>query len=119
MHRAGAVMGPAAGRYLAPPGGLGINLSDRPRTGLCALRRYARRFAEAIHQVLPGKLLAYNCLPSFHWKRTLDDATIPKFQEELGAMGYKFQYVTLAGSYALNLSMFDLAREYAETGLGP
>lgn len=77
----------------------------------------ARRFAEAIHAEFPGKLLAYNCSPSFNWKRKLDDATIARFQRELGAMGYKFQFVTLAGFHALNLSMFELARQYAETGM--
>lgn len=72
----------------------------------------ARRFAEAIHERYPGKMLAYNCSPSFNWKSKLDDATIAKFQRELGAMGYKFQFVTLAGFHALNLSMFELARGY-------
>ncbi len=72
----------------------------------------ARRFAEAIHEQFPGKKLAYNCSPSFNWKSKLDDATIAKFQRELGAMGYKFQFVTLAGFHALNLSMFELARSY-------
>jgi len=74
---------------------------------------FARRFAEAIHAKYPGKMLAYNCSPSFNWKRNLDDATIAKFQRELGAMGYKFQFITLAGFHALNYSMFDLARGYA------
>jgi isocitrate lyase len=77
----------------------------------------ARRFAEAIHARYPGKLLAYNCSPSFHWKKKLDDATIAKFQRELAAMGYKFQFVTLAGFHALNLSMFQLAKEYAASGM--
>jgi isocitrate lyase len=77
----------------------------------------ARRFAEAVHEKFPGKLLAYNCSPSFHWKRKLDDAAIAKFQRELGAMGYKFQFVTLAGFHALNLSMFELARNYAKEGM--
>ena len=77
----------------------------------------ARRFAEAIHEKFPGKLLAYNCSPSFHWKRKLDDATIARFQRELGAMGYKFQFVTLAGFHALNFSMFELARHYATEGM--
>jgi isocitrate lyase len=72
----------------------------------------ARHFAEAIHKKYPGKLLAYNCSPSFNWKRKLDDATIAKFQRELGAMGYKFQFITLAGFHALNFSMFELARGY-------
>ena len=77
----------------------------------------ARRFAEAIHARYPGKLLAYNCSPSFNWKSKLDDTTIARFQRELGAMGYKFQFVTLAGFHALNLSMFELARDYAATGM--
>lgn len=77
----------------------------------------ARRFAQAIHAKFPGKLLAYNCSPSFNWKQKLDDATIAKFQQELGAMGYKFQFVTLAGFHALNLSMFELARGYHATGM--
>jgi len=77
----------------------------------------ARRFAEAIHAQFPGKLLAYNCSPSFNWKRKLDDVTIAKFQRELGAMGYKFQFVTLAGFHALNHSMFQLAKGYRETGM--
>ena len=77
----------------------------------------ARRFADAIHSRHPGKLLAYNCSPSFHWKKKLDSSTIARFQRELGAMGYKFQFVTLAGFHSLNLSMFELARGYAETGM--
>ncbi len=77
----------------------------------------ARRFAEAIHEKYPKKLLAYNCSPSFNWKKKLDDATIAKFQTELAAMGYKFQFITLAGFHALNLSMFELARKYRETGM--
>jgi isocitrate lyase len=77
----------------------------------------ARRFAEAIRAKFPGKMLAYNCSPSFHWKRKLDDATIAKFQRELAAMGYKFQFVTLAGFHALNFSMYELARNYAERGM--
>ncbi|MEH7416133.1 isocitrate lyase [Neobacillus drentensis] len=77
----------------------------------------ARRFAEAIHEKFPGKLLAYNCSPSFNWKKKLDQETIAKFQEELGKMGYKFQFVTLAGFHALNHSMFELARGYKERGM--
>jgi len=77
----------------------------------------ARRFAEAIHEKFPGKLLAYNCSPSFNWKRNLDDATISKFQTELGAMGYKFQFITLAGFHSLNYGMFDLARKYGREGM--
>jgi isocitrate lyase len=77
----------------------------------------ASRFAHAIHEQYPGKLLAYNCSPSFNWKKKLDDRTIAKFQKELGLMGYKFQFITLAGFHALNLAMFELAREYRETGM--
>jgi isocitrate lyase len=78
----------------------------------------AQRFADAIHEKFPGKLLAYNCSPSFNWKKKLDDATIEKFQVELGKMGYKFQFVTLAGFHALNHSMFELARGYKDRGMG-
>ena len=77
----------------------------------------ARRFAEAVHEKFPGKLLAYNCSPSFNWKKKLDAATIATFQRELGAMGYKFQFVTLAGFHALNHGMFELARAYRERGM--
>src|SRR5262245_7521941 len=75
---------------------------------------YARKFAEAIKRAYPDKLLAYNCSPSFNWRENLDDGTIARFQNELGAMGYKFQFVTLAGFHALNLSMWELARDYRE-----
>jgi isocitrate lyase len=74
---------------------------------------YARKFAESIHRRFPGKMLAYNCSPSFNWKKNLDDATVAKFQRELGAMGYKFQFITLAGFHALNYGMFELAHAYA------
>jgi len=74
---------------------------------------FAKKFAEAIHAKFPGKLLSYNCSPSFNWRKNLDDATIAKFQKELGAMGYKFQFITLAGFHALNYSMFNLAHGYA------
>src|SRR5581483_1366002 len=77
----------------------------------------ARRFADAIHAEFPGKLLAYNCSPSFNWKAKLSEAEIAEFQRELGKMGYKFQFVTLAGFHALNLSMFELARDYAHNGM--
>jgi isocitrate lyase len=77
----------------------------------------ARQFAEGIRKEFPNKMLAYNCSPSFNWKKNLDDATIAKFQRELGAMGYKFQFVTLAGFHALNFGMFDLARRYNERGM--
>src|SRR4051812_26858805 len=74
---------------------------------------FARKFAEAIHRKYPGKLLAYNCSPSFNWKKNLDDATIAKFQREIASYGYKFQFITLAGFHALNYSMFNLAHGYA------
>ena len=74
---------------------------------------FARKFAEAIHAKFPGKLLAYNCSPSFNWKKNLDDATIARFQKEIATYGYKFQFITLAGFHALNYGMFDLAHGYA------
>jgi len=77
----------------------------------------AKRFADAIHEKFPGKLLAYNCSPSFNWKKKLDDITIRNFQKELGKMGYKFQFVTLAGFHTLNHSMFELAYDYRERGM--
>jgi isocitrate lyase len=77
----------------------------------------ARAFAEAVHRKFPGKMLAYNCSPSFNWRANLDDAQIADFQRELGAMGYKFQFVTLAGFHSLNHGMFELARGYAERGM--
>ena len=77
----------------------------------------ARRFAEGVHRAYPGKLLAYNCSPSFNWKKKLDGETIANFQQELGKMGYKFQFVTLAGFHALNYSMFELARGYRDHGM--
>ena len=77
----------------------------------------ARQFADAVHAKYPNKLLAYNCSPSFNWRKNLDDQTIAKFQRELGAMGYKFQFITLAGFHALNLSMFELARGYRDHGM--
>jgi isocitrate lyase len=77
----------------------------------------AKRFADNIHAKFPNKLLAYNCSPSFNWNKKLDSASIAKFQRELGAMGYKFQFVTLAGFHALNASMFNLARDYRDHGM--
>jgi isocitrate lyase len=77
----------------------------------------AKKFAEGVRKEFPNKMLAYNCSPSFNWKKNLDDATIAKFQRELGAMGYKFQFVTLAGFHALNYGMFDLARRYQAEGM--
>jgi isocitrate lyase len=77
----------------------------------------AREFAEAVHEKFPGKMLAYNCSPSFNWRRHIDESTIARFQEELGKMGYKFQFVTLAGFHSLNTGMFELARGYGERGM--
>jgi len=77
----------------------------------------ARKFADAIHQQYPGKLLAYNCSPSFNWKKRLNEEEIATFQAELSKMGYKFQFVTLAGFHVLNYSMFDLARKYKDYGM--
>ena len=77
----------------------------------------ARRFAEAVHERFPGKLLAYNCSPSFNWKKKLDEATIARFREKLAAMGYRFQFVTLAGFHSLNYGMYELAREYVAQGM--
>ncbi len=77
----------------------------------------AEKFAKSIHAKFPGKLLAYNCSPSFNWKKNLDDATIANFQQELGRLGYKFQFVTLAGFHVLNLGMFELARNYRDAGM--
>jgi isocitrate lyase len=77
----------------------------------------AKRFAEAVQKVHPGKMMAYNCSPSFNWEAKLDKETIAKFQRELGAMGYKFQFVTLAGFHALNHGMFELARGYKDRGM--
>ena len=78
---------------------------------------FAKQFAEAVHKAHPGKWLAYNCSPSFNWKKNLDDATIAKFQRELGAMGFKFQFITLAGFHNLNNGMFELAHGYAREGM--
>jgi isocitrate lyase len=77
----------------------------------------AARFAEAIHAQYPNKLLAYNCSPSFHWKKHLNESTIAKFQDELAALGYKFQFITLAGWHSLNLAMFELSKAYLEVGM--
>lgn len=77
----------------------------------------AKRFAEAVHSVWPGKILAYNCSPSFNWKKKLDGASIARFQKELAAWGYKFQFVTLAGFHSMNSAMYSLAREYREKGM--
>ena len=108
----------------------GIEAVHRPGPGLRAVRRPASgwrrarrtsswpaKFAEAVKAEYPDQMLAYNCSPSFNWKAHLDDATIAKFQRELGAMGYTFQFITLAGFHALNHSMFDLAHGYARDGM--
>ena len=78
---------------------------------------FAKKFADAVHKVHPGKMLAYNCSPSFNWKKNLDDATIAKFQRELGAMGYKYQFITLAGIHNMWFHMFDLAQDYVKRGM--
>jgi isocitrate lyase len=77
----------------------------------------AKRFAEGVHEKFPGKLLAYNCSPSFNWQTNLSEKEIASFQQELGKMGYKFQFVTLAGFHSLNASMFELAKGYREEGM--
>jgi isocitrate lyase len=77
----------------------------------------AREFAQAIHEKFPGKLLAYNCSPSFNWKRALDDEAIAGFQQQLGDWGYRFQFITLAGFHSLNAGMFELARGYRDSGM--
>jgi isocitrate lyase len=78
---------------------------------------FAQKFAEAVRSKHPGKLLAYNCSPSFNWRKNLDDATIAKFQRELGAMGYKYQFITLAGIHSMWYNMYDLAQDYAQRGM--
>jgi isocitrate lyase len=78
---------------------------------------FAQKFAEAVRSKYPGKLLAYNCSPSFNWRKNLDDATIAKFQRELGAMGYKYQFITLAGIHSMWYNMYDLAQDYAKRGM--
>jgi len=78
---------------------------------------FAKKFADAVHKVHPGKMLAYNCSPSFNWKKNLDDATIARFQRELGAMGYKYQFITLAGIHSMWYNMFDLAQDYVKRGM--
>ena len=85
--------------------------------GTNLMRFLPREFAEAVHKKHPGKMLAYNCSPSFNWKKNLDDATIAKFQQELGAMGYKYQFITLAGIHSMWYNMFDLAQAYVQRGM--
>ena len=106
MVKAGMPQAIARGRAYAPYADLVWCETAKPDLA------EAREFAEGIHEKFPGKLLAYNCSPSFNWKRKLDDATIARFQRELAAMGYRFQFITLAGFHALNYSMFELARGY-------
>jgi len=109
--RAGIEAAIARGLAYAPYADLVWMETSKPDLG------EAREFAAAIHERFPGKLLAYNCSPSFNWKRHLDDATIAGFQQELGTLGYRFQFITLAGFHALNESMFELARGYAANGM--
>ena len=109
--RAGIEQGISRGLAYAPYADLLWCETSTPDLG------YARQFAEAIHKQFPGKLLAYNCSPSFNWKKNLDDATIAKFQRELGAMGYKYQFITLAGIHSMWYNMFDLAQDYAARGM--
>ncbi|MBP7252297.1 MAG: isocitrate lyase [Alphaproteobacteria bacterium] len=106
--KAGAEQAIARGLAYAPYADLIWCETGKPDLG------FAREFATAIRQKFPGKMLAYNCSPSFNWKKNLDDATIAKFQEELSGMGYKFLFITLAGFHALNFSMFSLAKDYAK-----
>ena len=107
--KAGLAQAIARGRAYAPYADMLWCETGHPDLG------EARQFAEGIHREFPGKPLAYNCSPSFNWKKKLDDTTIAKFQRELGAMGYKFQFITLAGFHALNFSMFQLAKGYRES----
>lgn len=109
--KAGLAQGISRGLAYAPYADLIWMETGKPDIAL------AREFAEAIHAQFPGKLLAYNCSPSFNWKKHLDDATIAKFQRELGAMGYKYQFITLAGFHSLNYAMFDLADRYRDQGM--
>lgn len=109
--RAGLEQAISRGLAYAPYADLVWCETGRPDLG------YAKKFAEAIHKQFPGKMLAYNCSPSFNWKKNLDDTTIACFQRELGAMGYKFQFITLAGFHSLNYSMFKLAYGYARTNM--
>ena len=113
FHRitGGLTMAIARGRAYAPYADLLWCETSKPDL------QEAKEFAEGIHATFPGKMLAYNCSPSFNWKAKLDDAAIAAFQRELGAMGYKFQFVTLAGFHVLNHGMFELARDYRERGM--
>jgi isocitrate lyase len=109
--RSGIEAGIARGLAYAPYADVVWMETSTPDLGV------AREFAKAIHERFPGKLLAYNCSPSFNWRRHLDEETIARFQHELGELGYRFQFITLAGFHALNASMFELARGYAERGM--
>src|SRR5947207_1693975 len=91
--------------------------TSSPRSSPTRSLEEAKTFAESVHEEFPGKLLAYNCSPSFNWKSHLDDAAIAHFQKELADLGYRFQFITLAGFHALNASMFELAKGYAEDGM--
>ena len=93
---------------------LGLGVADFEGVPGKLAGEQARRFAEAIHARFPGKLLAYNCSPSFNWKANLDDSTIAKFQKELAAMGYKYQFITLAGIHSMWFNMFKLTKGYVE-----
>lgn len=108
LTAAGPAQAIARGKSYAPYADLVWCETDKPDL------QFAKEFAEAIQKDNPGKLLAYNCSPSFNWRKNLDDATIAAFQRELGAMGYKFQFVTLAGFHSLNYGMFNLAKNYTE-----
>jgi isocitrate lyase len=111
VARGGLEYAIAKGRAYAPYADMVWCETSKPDIG------EAREFAQGIHEKFPGKLLAYNCSPSFNWKLNLDDKTMQTFQEQLGALGYKFQFVTLAGFHALNTSMFELAHAYKDEGM--
>ncbi len=113
FHRVRAGLDQAIARGLSYAAYADMVWCETSEPNLCE----AKRFAETVKARFPGKLLAYNCSPSFNWKKKLDSGTIAKFQRELGAMGYKFQFVTLAGFHALNYSMFKLARGYRDNGM--
>ncbi|HSK06397.1 MAG TPA: isocitrate lyase, partial [Acidimicrobiia bacterium] len=113
FHRVRDGLGPAIARSLAYAPYADLLWCETARPDLDE----AKRFADAIHEVYPGKMLAYNCSPSFNWSKHLDGETIARFQKELGAMGYRYQFITLAGFHSLNASMFELARGYASTGM--
>jgi len=113
FHRVGGGLEPAIARSLSYAPYADLIWCETARPDLDE----ARVFAEAIHAEYPSKMLAYNCSPSFNWSKNLDEATIGRFQKELGTMGYRYQFITLAGFHALNASMFELARGFAEEGM--